>query len=78
MVILTPALVPRTDSAELAKVLDIPRDENGFFKEAHSEFASTSTPKDGIYIAGCAQGPKDIQSTIAEAEAAVGKILSKV
>jgi heterodisulfide reductase subunit A len=78
MVILTPALVPRADSAELAKVLDIPLDERGFFKEVHSEFASISTVRDGIYIAGCAQGPKDIQCTIADAEAAVGKILSKV
>jgi heterodisulfide reductase subunit A len=78
MVILTPALVPRTDATELAKVLDIPRDDNGFFKEVHSEFEMISTPKEGIYIAGCAQGPKDIQSTIADAEAVVGKILSKV
>ena len=77
MVILTPALEPRADAPELAKVLEIPQDENGFFKEVHSEFASIAAPKEGIYIAGCAQSPKDIQSTITDAQAAVGRILAE-
>ena len=77
MVILTPALEPRANATELAKVLEIPQDENGFFKEEHSEFASVAAPKKGIYIAGCAQSPKDIQSTITDAQATVGRILAE-
>ena len=77
MVILTPAIVPRTDAGDLAKILEIPVDNNGFFKEEHSEFSAISTSRSGIYVAGCAQGPKDIQSSITEAEAVVGRILSK-
>jgi heterodisulfide reductase subunit A len=31
---------------------------------------------DGIYIAGCAQGPKDIPDTVAQASSAAARILS--
>lgn len=76
MVILTPAIVPRYDASDLAKTLNLSQDKNGFYTEEHSEFARVSTPTEGIYVAGCAQEPKDIQSTIIQAGAAVGKILS--
>jgi len=76
MVILAPAIEPRSDASTLAKVLEIPQDSDGFFQEEHSELASIATQKQGIYIAGSAQGPKDIQSSISQAEAAVGRILS--
>jgi len=77
MVILAQAIVPRVDATELANTLDIAQDENGFFKEDHYELGSVTSPKDGIFIVGCAQGPKDIQSSVAQADAAVGKIISK-
>jgi len=76
MVILAPAIEPRSDASALAKILDIPQDEDGFYKEVLSEFASVATPRRGIFIAGCVQGPKDIQSSISQAEAAVGRVLS--
>jgi heterodisulfide reductase subunit A len=76
VVILAPAIVPRVDSAEVARMLDIPQGEGGFFSEQQPEIDSTVTPHEGIFIAGCAQGPKDVQSCIAQAEAVVGKILS--
>lgn len=76
MVILAPAIEPRLDASTLAEILGIPQDDDGFFKEEHSEFASIATGKQGIYIVGCAQGPKDIQSSISQAEAAIGRILS--
>jgi heterodisulfide reductase subunit A len=78
MVILTPAIEPRVDAANLAKILEITQDETGFFKEEHPELASVNSSKEGVFIAGCAQGPKDIQNSVAQAEAAVGKVLSKL
>jgi len=76
MVILAPGIEPRYDASTLANILGIPQDEDGFFKEVLSEFACVATPKQGIFIAGCAQGPKDIQGSISQAEAAVGRVLS--
>ncbi len=76
MVILAPAIQPRDDAVDLAKILDIPVDNYGFFKENSQHTSSVVTSKPGVYIAGVAQGPKNIQETIAQANAAVGKILS--
>ena len=76
MVILNPALEPGADSSKLAEMLDIPQGKAGFFSEKEPDLTSVATAQDGIFIAGCAQGPKDIAETVAEAEATVGRILS--
>lgn len=76
MVVLNPALEPQADSPEMARVLNIPQGEGGFFSEKQPDLTSVATAQDGIFIAGCAQNPKDIAETMAEAEAAVGRVLS--
>lgn len=76
MVILNPALEPGSDSAKLAGILNIKQDRDGFFSAKEPDLTSIATVQDGIFIAGCAQGPKDIAETVAEAEAAAGRILS--
>jgi len=74
MVILAPAIEPREDASKLAKVLAIPQDEHGFFQE--EPYIPIATPREGVFIAGCAQDPKDIQDSVAQSEAAVGRILA--
>ena len=76
MVMLNPAIEPQADSSELAKILNIPQGKDGFFSEKEPDLTSITTNQDGIFIAGCAQSPKDITETVAEAEATAGKILS--
>jgi len=76
MVILNPALEPGADSSKLAEILNIPQGEDGFFSEKEPDLTSVATARDGIFIAGCAQSPKDIAETVAEAEATAGRILS--
>jgi len=76
MVILAPAIEPRDDASELAKILGISLDEYGFFQEEKPEVSSVITSKPGVFIAGCVQGAKNIQDSVSQASAAVGKILS--
>ena len=76
MVILAPALLPHPDTMGLAKTLDIAVDDHEFFKENDTTSSCVSSSKPGIYIVGCAQGPKNIQDSVTQASAAVGKILS--
>jgi heterodisulfide reductase subunit A len=76
MVVLNPALEPPQDSAELATILSLPQGQHGFFSEKTPDLSAINTEREGIFIAGCAQGPKDITDTVAEAEAAVGQLLS--
>ncbi len=76
MVILCPAMVPAKDSARLSELLLIARGKEGFFTEGHPKLAPVSTNIEGIFIAGCSQGPKDIQGSVAQASAAAGQALS--
>jgi len=76
MIILNPALEPGVDSLKLAEILNIPQSEDGFFNEKEPDLSSVATAQDGIFIAGCAQCPKDIAETVAEAEATAGRILA--
>jgi len=76
MVILTPAIEPSADAAKLAKTLGIALDDYGFFSQENIEDSSVVSSKPGVFIAGCSQGAKNIQESVSQANAAVGKILS--
>ena len=49
---------------------------DGFFQEAHAKFRPVDTQIDGVFLAGCCQGPKDIPDTVAQAKAAASSALS--
>jgi heterodisulfide reductase subunit A len=74
MVVLAMAAVPNPEQAELARVLGVPLDENGFFREAHYKVGSVETGREGIVVAGTCQGPRDIADTVAHASAAASKV----
>jgi len=76
MVILASSFVPPKNIEELTNVLDIERDEYGFIAVETHKIGSVETSRAGIFVAGCAEGPKDIQSSVLQAEAAVAGILS--
>ena len=76
MVILSLAMIQGKDTASLSKFLGIEQDKRGFFMNQSIQLGSVDTSKPGIFLAGCAEGPKDIQSSITQAEAAVGKVMS--
>ena len=76
MVVLAPAFVPPEGMGELAKILDIPLHSSGFFEAGGNGGGPVSTAKEGIYVAGCATGPKGISQVVKEADTAVAAILS--
>jgi len=78
MVVLAPAIKPVSDASEIAEIAGISQGDEGFFAEEHEKINPVSTSTDGIYIVGCAQGPKNISDTIVQSEAAVGKIFSSL
>jgi heterodisulfide reductase subunit A len=80
LVVLVPALVPRVDNDEFARILRISQSVDGFLLEAHPKLRPMDTFTGGIFIAGCCQGPKDIQDSVAQASGAAARaanILSK-
>jgi heterodisulfide reductase subunit A len=78
MVILCCALEPRSDVAKVGSLFNINRRADGFFLERHVKLDPVATPTDGIFIAGCCEGPRDIPDTVAQAEATAAKALSLI
>jgi len=78
MVILAPAIEPTIDASRVAEITGVSQDEKGFFAEEHEKLNPISTSTEGIYIVGCAKGPKNIADTLVQSEAAAGKILSSL
>ncbi len=78
LVVLATAIVPRSDTAEVATLLGLERSPDGFFQEAHSKFRPVDTQVDGVFLAGCCQGPKDIPDTVAQAKAAASSALVRL
>ena len=78
MVILAVGLEPRSDAASLAQMAGISCGSDGWFKELNYVADSTGTAKEGIYIAGFCQGPKDIPDTVVQASAAASRVLQSI
>jgi len=78
MVILCPGLEARSDAEDIAKLFAINRRADGFFLEKHVKLDPVATATDGVFIAGCCEGPKDIPDTVAQASAAAGKAMSVI
>ncbi|MFH1013413.1 MAG: CoB--CoM heterodisulfide reductase iron-sulfur subunit A family protein [Thermoplasmatota archaeon] len=76
MVVLTPALVPRAGTENLSHILRLTQSADGFFLEAHPKLRPMDTFVNGIFIAGCCQGPKDIQDTVSQASGAASRAAS--
>ncbi len=78
MVILAAGLEPRHDADEVAHQFGISCSSNGWFIEKHPKLDPISTMTEGILIAGAAQGPKDIPSSVAQGAAAAARVLSRI
>jgi heterodisulfide reductase subunit A len=78
MVVLASAMEGARDAQSISEIFEVPQDQGGFFVEEQTTIAPVSTTLEGILISGCAQGPKDIPSAVAQGQAAAGKIVSSL
>ena len=78
MVVLSVGLEPHSDAADVRRLFNITCSGEGFFLEKHPKLAPVSTFTDGVFLAGCCQGPKDIPDTVAQAGAAAAEVLALV
>lgn len=75
LVVVETAMVPAANSRETAMMFGVQCDEDGWITEAHPKLRPVETASRGIYLAGAAQGPKDIPDTVAQAGAAASKVI---
>ncbi len=73
LIVLSPPMSPPENSEELAKMLKVPLDSQGFFLEAHVKLRPVDFATEGIFLCGCAHWPKHIQESITQANGAAGR-----
>jgi heterodisulfide reductase subunit A2 len=78
MVVLATGLEPQADAQDVRRMLNMSCGTEGFFLERHPKLAPVSTFTDGVFLAGCCQGPKDIPDTVAQAGAAAAEAFSLI
>ncbi len=76
MVILASAMIPGRDTPKIAKIAGLELDSHGYFLTKKDAIGSVESSREGIYIAGSAEGPKDIQSSVIQAESVVGMVMA--
>jgi len=70
LVVLSTGVVPPASAKDVARILNLSQSPDGFLLEAHPKLRPVDSFNDGIFVAGMAQGPKDIPDTVAQAKAA--------
>ena len=73
MAVLSIGLRPRDDSDKVQQLLRLSRTTDGFFMEAHPKLKPVDTPTGGVFLAGCAEAPKDIKDSVTQASAAAAR-----
>ena len=76
MVVLSTAIEAPHDADRVASLFGLSRSEDGFFAEAHPKLRPVETNTDGVFLAGNAQGPKDVPDTVGHAGAAASMALA--
>lgn len=75
LLVLSSAIVPAGTNKDLSEVLGIELDENGFMKESDVVSNPMASSRDGVFLAGCSQSPKDIPDSVSQGSAAAAKVM---
>jgi len=73
MVVLSVGIKPRANASALQRLLNLAIDTGGFYMEAHPKLRPVDTTTGGVFLAGAAEGPKDIKDSVTQASAAASR-----
>jgi heterodisulfide reductase subunit A2 len=73
--VLSIGLEPDQGAEVIGTLLGLARRPDKFFEIAHPKMRPVEAHIDGVFIAGCASGPKEIQTSIAQGGAAAAKAI---
>ncbi|MCK4590398.1 MAG: CoB--CoM heterodisulfide reductase iron-sulfur subunit A family protein, partial [Candidatus Latescibacteria bacterium] len=71
--VLSPAMVSPAGNQDLAQMLKVPLNDDGFFLEAHVKLRPVDFATEGVFVCGLAHAPKSVEETIAQANAAASR-----
>ena len=76
VLVLSAAVEPHPDAANLAQIFKVAQDSDGFFREAHLKLRPVELGTDGVFVCGMAHYPKHIPEVVAQAAGAAGRVLA--
>ncbi|UCH21563.1 MAG: CoB--CoM heterodisulfide reductase iron-sulfur subunit A family protein [Deltaproteobacteria bacterium] len=79
-VVLSTGLRPHPTADKVGEMYKVTRNPDGYFLEAHVKLRPVDFPSEGIFVAGLAHAPKNLDETVSQALAAAGRagvLLSK-
>jgi len=66
------------ENTRIAQMLKVPLNQEGFFLEAHVKLRPVDFATEGVYLAGLAHTPKNLQECIVQGKAAAGRAATVV
>lgn len=72
--VLNAAVHPNPDNKELAQMLKVPLNKEGYFLEAHMKLRPVDFATDGIFLCGMAHSPRLIGESVSQALAAAARV----
>jgi heterodisulfide reductase subunit A len=76
LVVLSAAIEAPAENRNLARMLKVPLNRDGFFLEAHMKLRPVDFATDGVFMCGLAHSPKSIDESITQARAAAARALA--
>ncbi len=67
---------PNEGTQSIVEMLKLAKSADGFIQEAHPKFKPVDTLVPGVFLAGMAQGPKDIPDTVSQASGAASRAVA--
>ncbi len=75
LVVLSAGMGLSASTNKIAEFLKLAKSPDGFLQEAHPKYRPVDTLVEGVFIAGAAQGPKDIPDSVAQASASAARVI---
>ncbi len=73
LLVLSVGTEPRRDGDWVKQLLTLSRTPDGFYMEAHPKLRPVDAPTKGVFLAGCAESPKDVKDSVTQAGAAAAR-----
>jgi heterodisulfide reductase subunit A len=73
MIVLSVGVIPRLDSEIVQQLLTLSKTPDGFFMELHPKLKPVDAPTGGVFLAGCAEFPKDVKDSVTQASGAAAR-----
>jgi len=73
LLVLATGIVPNEGIGQIQQLLKLSKAADGLLMEAHPKLKPVDTTIDGVFLAGCASGPKDIPYAVSQGSACAGR-----